>query len=128
MFNPTIKRESFRRALLASVLLVAGAGMVFADVNLGSTAFNNGNYTRAYQEFKQSADAGNSVAQFMMGRLYAEGRGVVQDKVAAYMWFDLSASNGNNRCSWGERSASPFDERPLAIAWTSLRTSAINCG
>ena len=97
MFNPTIKRESFRRALLASVLLVAGAGMVFADVNLGSTAFNNGNYTRAYQEFKQSADAGNSVAQFMMGRLYAEGRGVVQDKVAAYMWFDLSASNGNNR-------------------------------
>jgi peptidoglycan hydrolase-like protein with peptidoglycan-binding domain len=33
----------------------------------------------------------------MMGRMYAEGRGVGEDKLAAYMWFDLSASNGNSR-------------------------------
>jgi len=36
MFNPTIKRETFRRALLTSVLLLTGAGMSFADVNAGS--------------------------------------------------------------------------------------------
>src|SRR4030095_9064865 len=55
-----------------------------------------GNYARAYQEYKQSADAGNSLAQYMMGRLYAEGRGVVRDKFAADMWFDRSPSNGNS--------------------------------
>ena len=89
--------NSFRRALLAGGLLLVSAGVSFADYNAGTAAFNAGNYARAYQEYKQSADAGNSLAQYMMGRLYAEGRGVVEDKVAAYMWFDLSASNGNSR-------------------------------
>ena len=88
--------SSFRRALLAGGLLLVSAGVSFADYNAGTAAFNAGNYARAYQEYKQSADAGNSLAQYMMGRLYAEGRGVVRDKVAAYMWFDLSASNGNS--------------------------------
>ena len=89
--------NSFRSALLAGGLLLAGTGVSLADYNAGTAAFNTRDYTRAYQEFKQSADAGNSLAQFMMGRLYAEGRGVVEDKVAAYMWFDLAASNGNGR-------------------------------
>jgi peptidoglycan hydrolase-like protein with peptidoglycan-binding domain len=89
--------SSFKRALLAGGLLLTGAGVSLADYNTGSQAFNAGNYTAAYQEFSQSADAGNSLAQFMMGRLYAEGRGVNEDKVKAYMWFDLSASNGNTR-------------------------------
>jgi peptidoglycan hydrolase-like protein with peptidoglycan-binding domain len=91
------KRNSFRSFLLAGGLILAGAGVSQADYNAGTAAFNAGNYTRAYQEYKQAADAGNSLAQFMMGRLYAEGRGVVEDKVAAYMWFDLAASNGNSR-------------------------------
>ena len=88
---------SSKRALLAGALILSGAGVSLADYNTGSQAFNAGNYTRAYQEFSQSADAGNSLAQFMMGRLFAEGRGVSEDKVKAYMWFDLSASNGNSR-------------------------------
>src|SRR5262245_11452744 len=88
---------SFRRALLAGALLITSAGVSFADYNSGSEAFNAGNYIKAYQEFSQSANAGNSLAQFMMGRLYADGRGVSADKVKAYMWFDLAASNGNGR-------------------------------
>lgn len=91
------KRNSFRSFLLAGGLMLAGAGVSHADYNAGTAAFNAGNYARAYQEYKQAADAGNSLAQYMMGRLYAEGRGVVEDKVAAYMWFDLAASNGNSR-------------------------------
>jgi peptidoglycan hydrolase-like protein with peptidoglycan-binding domain len=89
--------SSFKRALLAGGLLLASAGLSLADYNAGSAAFNAGDYTRAFQEFRQSAYAGNSLAQYMMGRLYAEGRGVGEDKLAAYMWFDLSASNGNSR-------------------------------
>ena len=96
MFVPISQNKSFRRALLASALLLTSAGASHGDYNAGSSAFNVGNYTRAYQEFKQSADAGNSLAQFMMGRLYAEGRGVVEDNMAAYMWYDLAASSGNS--------------------------------
>lgn len=91
----TYRRDSFRRALLAGAMLLTGVGVSHADYNTGAAAFNAGNYSRAYQEFKQSAESGNSLAQYMIGRLYAEGRGVVTDKVAAYMWYDLSASNGN---------------------------------
>lgn len=91
------QHTSFRRALLAGAFLVIGGAAAHADYSVGSAAFNAGNYNRAYEEFKQSADSGNSLAQFMMGRLYAEGRGVVADKVAAYMWYDLAASNGNTR-------------------------------
>lgn len=130
MFNPTIKRETMRRALLTSVLLLTSAGMSFADVNAGSAAFNTGNYASAYQEYKPSAEAGNSVAQFMMGRMYAEGLGVDQDKTTAYMWFDLSASNGNNRAIAARDSVAAFmdsDEidhaRDLATAWRANRTA-----
>ena len=97
MFVPISQNKSFRRALLAGALLLTSAGVSHGDYNAGSSAFNGGNYARAYQEFKQSADGGNSLAQFMMGRLYAEGRGVVEDNIAAYMWYDLAAGNGNNR-------------------------------
>ena len=92
-----IRSSSFKRALLAGGFLLAGAGVSFADYNAGTAAFNAGDYTRAFQEYRQSAHAGNSLAQYMMGRLYAEGRGVGEDKLTAYMWFDLSASNGNSR-------------------------------
>ena len=64
--------SSFKRALLAGGFLLASAGVSLADYNAGSAAFNAGDYTRAFQEFRQSAYAGNSLAQYMMGRLYAE--------------------------------------------------------
>jgi len=97
MFIPISQNKSLRRTLLAGALLLTSAGVSHGDYNAGSSAFNGGNYARAYQEFKQSADAGNSLAQFMMGRLYAEGRGVVEDNMAAYMWYDLAAGSGSRR-------------------------------
>jgi len=66
----------------------------------------------------------------MMGRLYAEGRGVVQDKSAAYMWFDLSASNGNNRAiAARDAVAAQMDSdeidhaQELATAWRADRAA-----
>jgi len=99
LFEETImtRSNSIKRALLAGGFLLAGSGISFADYNAGTAAFNAGDYNHAFQEYRQSAHAGNSLAQYMMGRMYAEGRGVTKDELAAYMWFDLSASNGNSR-------------------------------
>jgi peptidoglycan hydrolase-like protein with peptidoglycan-binding domain len=123
-----IRSSSFKRALLASGFLLASAGMSVADYNAGSAAFNAGDYTRAFQEFRQSAYANNSLAQYMMGRLYAEGRGVGEDKLAAYMWFDLSASNGNSRAIAArdavaaEMEADEIDEaQQMAADWRANR-------
>ena len=123
-----IRSSSIKRALLAGGFLLAGAGMSFADYNAGTAAFNAGDYTRAFQEYRQSANAGNALAQYMMGRMYAEGRGVGEDKLAAYMWFDLSASNGNSRAI-AARDAIAADMDPdeieqaqeLAAGWRANR-------
>jgi len=34
------------------------------------------------------------VAQYYLGVAYANGQGIAQDYVQAYMWFDLSAARG----------------------------------
>ena len=41
------------------------------------------------------ARQGNAYAQYNLGSLYAEGQGVTQDNVYAYMWLDISASQGD---------------------------------
>ena len=38
------------------------------------------------------AEQGDAVAQFNLGRMYADGRGVPSDDVTAHMWFNLAAS------------------------------------
>jgi TPR repeat protein len=46
--------------------------------------------------FKRAADHGNVYAQVLLGRMFAEGDGVPQDFVLAYMWNNLAAAQG-----WG---------------------------
>ena len=41
------------------------------------------------------AEQGDVEAQTNIGLLYSSGRGVSQDYVSAYMWFDLAAAKGN---------------------------------
>jgi len=39
------------------------------------------------------ADQGYARAQFNLGHMYADGRGVVQDYVHAHIWYDLAAAH-----------------------------------
>jgi len=49
-------------------------------------------YAEAVRRYRKAADMGDAKAQFNLGRMYAEGKGVTQDYVLAYMWINLSAS------------------------------------
>ncbi len=84
----------FRKTLLASAVLAALAVPALANYQQGYIAYTEGRYTSAYLEFKVSADNGNAPAQYMLGRLFNEGRGVDRDLVQAYAWYDVSARNG----------------------------------
>lgn len=44
--------------------------------------------------FRRAAAAGDSFAQFRLGRIYSEGAFVEQDYVQAHMWFNLAATHG----------------------------------
>lgn len=84
----------FRKTLLASAMLAALASPALANYQQGYIAYQEGRYTSAYLEFKSSAEGGNAPAQYMLGRLFEEGRGVDRDIVQAYAWYDVSARNG----------------------------------
>ena len=43
---------------------------------------------------KSSAEQGNASAQFNLGYMYANGEGVPQNNVRAYVWFSVSAAQG----------------------------------
>ncbi len=42
--------------------------------------------------YRLAAEQGYARAQYNLGRMYANGRGVPQDDVTAHMWLNLSAS------------------------------------
>jgi uncharacterized protein len=49
-------------------------------------------YAEALKWYSKSAEQGNSEAQNGLGGLYEKGRGVPQDYVKAYMWFELAVA------------------------------------
>jgi len=97
----------FRKTLLASAMLAALAGPAIANYQHGYIAYTEGRYTTAYLEFKASADAGDAAAQYMLGRLYQEGRGVDRDVVQALAWYDLAAANGSSEASYARGRLAP---------------------
>jgi len=52
-------------------------------------------YWTAAKWYNRAAKQGDVDSQVILGGLYALGKGVIRDKVYAYMWADLAAANGN---------------------------------
>ncbi len=64
-------------------------------VRLGWRLYQQGLYDLAAVTWRTLAYHGLADAQYMLGKLYANGRGVLMDKVAAYRWLSLAARNEN---------------------------------
>lgn len=47
------------------------------------------------EEVRPHAEAGNPHAQYAMGLIYAEGRGVEQDNQEAYIWLSQAGEQGD---------------------------------
>jgi uncharacterized protein len=73
---------------------------VHADVAAGMRAFRNKDYTTAYSEWKAAADQGVAEAQFDLGVLYAQGRGVRRDLTQAEQWYRKAAEQGNSEAEF----------------------------
>ncbi len=77
--------------LMAVALATAPA---FSDFQTGFDAYEKGDYETALREFQPFAEQGNSYAQFALGLMYNNGKGVVQDYKEAVKWYTLSAEQG----------------------------------
>jgi TPR repeat protein len=56
--------------------------------------------------YRRSAERGNGLAQYALGRMYFKGHGVAWDPVQAHQWFELSAARDSDmRVDAGEMRA-----------------------
>ncbi len=57
------------------------------DLKKAKKAYRNGNYNRALKFFRRASDEGNIVADWYLGHMYRQGRGVPRDDAAAFTYY-----------------------------------------
>src|ERR1700733_814218 len=61
----------------------------------GATAYKMGQYFSAFGHWKRASDSGDPRAQYLIGRLYARGEGVVRNLPDAVAWYRRAAEAGH---------------------------------
>ena len=61
----------------------------------GERLYGEGNHAEAVIWYRRAAEQGHASAQYNLGWMYANDRGVAQDDVTAYTWFSLAASGAS---------------------------------
>ena len=82
-------------ALVIIVSLGTAGSVCAADFDKGLRAAQSGDFATALREFKVLAEQGNATAQYNLGIMYRNGRGVVQDYKEAVKWYRKSAEQGD---------------------------------
>ncbi len=75
--------------LLAFVLLPAQPAL--ADFDAGMVAYKAGDYAAALPELQAAAEGGHARAQYALGSMYNEGKGVPSDRALAVEWWQKAA-------------------------------------
>ena len=79
--------------LLSTLLLISVAWA--QDFQKGLDAYNRTDYATALREWKPLAKQGHAKAQYNLGVMYDNGRGVPQDYKEAIKWYRRSAEQGH---------------------------------
>jgi TPR repeat protein len=66
-----------------------------ADYQKGLIAARSGNYATALHEFRALAEQGHASAQYNLGLMYDNGRGVTQDYKESAKWYRKSVEQGH---------------------------------
>ena len=81
--------------VLAITLLVGGASISTAqDFNKGLEAYKAGDYQTTLQEWRPLAEQGYADAQYNLGVMHDNGKGVPQHNAEDVKWFRLAAEQG----------------------------------
>ena len=81
---------------LATILMVFNlvAPAFAGPLEDADAAMKRRDFPTAVRLIRPLAEQGDATAQYNLGIFYDNGLGVSQDKVSAYMWFNLSAAQG----------------------------------
>ncbi len=81
-----------KRLILFAVLFFTLAEPVRAGVNEGITAYKDGDYAAALDEWRPLAEEGDAYAQRNLAAMFQNGTGVRRNNVLAYALFDLATA------------------------------------
>ena len=76
---------------VCAVATVGSSPVSFAGFDEGLISYKRGDFKTAILEFRKSATDGYRAAQFILGQMYFQGRGVAQDKKTAFNWYRKAA-------------------------------------
>lgn len=91
------------RLVLAFVALVGvsgAAGPAAAGFAEGMAAYRVADYRTAHAEFLPLAEAGMAAAQYKLGLMYENGRGVPKDLAEAERWYSKAAAQGYSSAAY----------------------------
>lgn len=83
-------------AFIFTLFVFSISSLAHADFSGGLNAYEAGDYDAAITEILPLAEQGNALAQTIMGTMYSQGQGMVQNYTEAVRWYRLSAEQGNS--------------------------------
>lgn len=82
-------------AVIGFALALAAMPAFAGDLEDGARFLKNKDYARAVRSFRKAAEQGDAHAQYVLGFMYEEGKGVAQDNGQAVFWLGKAAAQGN---------------------------------
>ncbi len=103
--------------MLLALVVVLVAVPACTNSKTGVDAYEKGDYATALMEFRVLAEQGDAIAQYNLGLMYANGRGVPEDYVQAHLWANLAAAQGHEPArKYRDRLATRMTTAQLAAA------------
>ena len=84
-----------RKLMVFCIALLCAGAVQAGDFEDGMAAYERKDYATAFAKWRTAAQQGDADAQFNLGVLYDEGKGVAQDYKEAVRWYKLAAAQGN---------------------------------
>ena len=66
------------------------------DLAKVKASYDAGNFSQAFKYAQILSVEGNPDAQLYLGKIYADGRGTLQVRTSAHMWFNIASMNGSD--------------------------------
>ena len=83
-----------KKLLTFFIIILLSFSVIAGDFEDGREAYEREDYIAAISFFKKSAKQGNAQAQYNLGFMYAQVRGVTQDYLAAHKWHSIAYASG----------------------------------
>lgn len=87
------------KKIILALFLSLFIQVAVADFSTALESYQQGELTKAADEFKTLANHNDADAQYMLGYMYALGEGVTQDYIEAHKWLNIAASQGKDGAS-----------------------------